>query len=155
MRKYCFRVRGETRGGQRTRRTPLETEGPKLVPTEVREPELGGPCAGDRSGVGCIWRGDGEGGAKDKDAQGMGQEYQAHCSQEGRMQDACQERRKEVQKRKEKGADRQEGEQMVAVIKWILVSPGCLRQQRQARISSGRGKSRSRGLEEAPHRPVR
>lgn len=71
------------------------------------------------------------------------------------MQDICKERRKEVQKRKEKGADRQEGEQMVAVIKRILVSPGCLRQQRQARISSGRGKSRSRALEEAPHRPVR
>lgn len=71
------------------------------------------------------------------------------------MQDICKERRKEVQKRKEKGAYRQEGEQMVAVIKRILVSPGCLRQQRQARISSGRGKSRSRALEEAPHRPVR
>lgn len=28
-------------GGQRTRRTPLETEGPKHMPTEVREPELG------------------------------------------------------------------------------------------------------------------
>ena len=54
MRKYCFRVRGETRGGQRTRRTSLETEGPKLVPREVRQPELGGQCAGERSGVGCI-----------------------------------------------------------------------------------------------------
>lgn len=47
MRKYCFRVRGGTRGGQRTRRTLLETEGPKHMPTEVREPELG-----ERSGVG-------------------------------------------------------------------------------------------------------
>lgn len=53
MRKYCFRVRGGTRGGQRTRRTLLETEGPKHMPTEVREPELGGPCAGERSGVGA------------------------------------------------------------------------------------------------------
>lgn len=41
------------RGGQRTRRTPLETEGPKRVPTEVREPELGGQCAGERSGLGA------------------------------------------------------------------------------------------------------
>lgn len=37
------------------------------------------------------------------------------------MQDTCQERRKEVAKRKEEGADRQEGEQMVAVIKRIPV----------------------------------
>lgn len=37
---------------------------------------------------------------------------------------------------------------MVAVIKRIPVSPGCLRQQGQAWVSSGRGEFRSRALEE-------
>ena len=107
-------------------------------------------CRGKEWG-GRVWRGDGEGGAKDEDAQDMSPKG---TGVSGRMQDTCQERRKEVPKKKEEGADRQEGEQMVAVIKRIPVSPGCLRQQRQARVSSGRGESRSRALEEAPHRPV-
>ena len=48
---------------------------------------------------------------------------------------------------------------MVAIIKRIPVSPGCLRQQRQAWVSSGRGELRSRALDEgtyteATHRSV-
>lgn len=70
------------------------------------------------------------------------------------MQDTCQERRKEVPKRKEEGADRQEGEQMVAVIKRIPVSPGCL----AAETGSGKqwegGTFKEQSLEEAPHRLV-
>lgn len=48
---------------------------------------------------------------------------------------------------------------MVAVIKWIPVSPGSLRQHRQAWVSSGRRELRSTDLEEGTdtetsHQPV-
>ena len=85
-------------------RTPLETEGPTCVSTEVGEPGPGGQCTGEGGWGGCLCQGDG-GRARDRDSQDMsherGQEYQGPPTpQEGRMQDPHQERQKDEQKTK-------------------------------------------------------